>query len=255
MPKHTGSIRRIERTAGFRTLVPSVQHWLRTLECVTHKGITAWVNESWAPIANYYGGAWADDDIVFLLDLFRLPTRDVRDWESDLDDDRAAVVREWLGQRRPGRSGRRTLFSIHFGVDRVFDSSAWSWHAAALTPDLALFCLRGEEDAAVGPFSQVFGVIHRRDLVASAALLLASQGYKDETRFTEDDFPFHELSARGIGLTDVYRLLLAHSGYGGRRIATMPSKAVAAFRDPDMMCGFDRIQQIFRESVKPRSMR
>lgn len=228
------------RTAA--SLPQSVQNWLGGLKRIKHKDTVAWVNEGWQPIESYHHDDWPVDELIFLLDLFRPAAREVRDWASNLDDERAAAVEGWLKANRPGR-GRRTLFGVRFAVSRIFDSSCWSWGAIALSPDLALLCQFGG-DVYRGPFGEVFGVIDRKHPVQSAALLLAANGAPEEMCLSDDHFPFHELSANGVSRTDVYRLVLAFYGYDGLDVCIRPDKEVRRFRGEDATAGFEEIDRL-----------
>jgi hypothetical protein len=198
-----------------RDLPEALRRWLSSLEPVNHKGVLAWSN----------GREHDPDDVRRMLDACRPHTR------------------------------RRTLFEVGFSVDRICDSSSWSWRATVLTPDLALLCELGGEMPTYGRYGEIFGVFDRRRPLASAALLLAANVAPEEMRLSDDGLPFHELSAKTLRPVDVYRLVLAFYGYDGLDVCVRADEEIARFLTEEHTGGLAEIERLLAPCPKQRRTR
>ena len=226
--------------------VPAIiKHWLSTLRLVSAHGVDAWVNDSWQVLATP-PAAWRSHDINLAVTLFRPTRKEISQFVEEFDledtspyDEAVWVWRAFIQGMRPlarlGLAQPHELFAIDMTFDRHGTTTNCSWTAIALTDQLALFCERGDERGR-DPFAYPLGVISRATPFQSAALLMASRAAEWQEFFASPDC-FDELTADGIPDEEVFRILLAACGHGGRKIVDLPSDQLPAFTTPPMRYG------------------
>ncbi len=165
-------------------------------------------------------------------------------------EDRATVARAWLlsldGLLRGCKTplvAPDTLFEA--GADREWYS--WGFFAQALTERLAAIGYWMTETS--GPFGTLAGFADRRDLYRSTALLARHSFPIQITTFEEADFL--SLSAEGLPLPELYRILLAGNGRGGSKILTLEGEALMNYREPNMAYGFEDLQALMQQEAGP----
>jgi hypothetical protein len=244
------------------TLFSPVRQWLSGLRPVSHRGISAWVNDSWDLLNGFPDpGTWTAAETELIVTLFRPARTELTEFveeqnfeleDKSVFDESTPVWNGFVDGSRPmvteGLVRAADLFSVSFAVDGMCCSSSWQWRAIALTSDLALFC-EVSDNYGLQLFPAVFGVTSRTRPYASAALLLKSRADKDSERFLDRDNFFDELSASKIRDAEVYRLLLARSGHGGTRILSASRRELIAFRTRNMACGFSDVQRLLRQTI------
>ena len=244
--------------------VPAIiKHWLSTLRPVNAHGVDAWVNDAWQVLATP-PAAWRSHDVNLAVTLFRPTREEISQFVEAFDledtspfDEAVWVWRAFIQGLRPvarlGLTQPHELFSIDMTFDRHGTTTHCSWTAIALTDQLALFCERGNERGR-DPFAYPLGVISRAAPFASAALLMAGRASDWQEFFSSPDF-FDELMADGIPDEEVYRILLASCGYGGRDMAHLSPEQLPDFTVPPMRYGFADIVDRLDASRKRRRRR
>jgi hypothetical protein len=226
-----------------------------------------------------YGNGWGDlcaEEVALARMIFRLEPTDLGDhfWNDVVRDDGpefpdeitdawldakaqesrpgdwATLARAWLLSLDGLLKGCQTplvppeqLLSASFSTDWC----GWSFHVEALTERIAAVGHSNPETT--GPLGVLLaGFVDRRTLYRSTALLAQHNFPVEATdRFAGDDF-WGEISATGLPLPELYRILLAGAGRGGSRILTLDEDALKSYREPDMVYGF----QEMAERVTPR---
>jgi hypothetical protein len=244
-----------------------VSSWLQSLRPVRYGDVRAWINESWRLLDGWpQPSEWSGAEARLVLSLFRPKAGSVQEFivEHDLDLgdeaglDGSSSVWGSYARGRDSRSGglvaARELFSVTMAVDDDRMASVRTWTAIALTEEFALFCERSD-DSGLHLFPAVFGVIERRNLYRSAAVLLHHRDGKAGHRFEHAGNFFDDLHAWHIPQGEVYRLLLAFAGLGGRRVLTQDAGALKAFRPEGMLVSFDDVADLLRGALGERGTR
>lgn len=226
-----------------------VDSWLSTLRPATSQDVTAWVNESWDVLRAESPAAWSAHDVNLAVMLLRPGRESIGRFVQTLDledespyDEVVSLWRDFMaGTRpivRPGLTPPEELFAVDMTFDPNYSARGLSWTAIALTDRLALFC--EADDESVEPFSYPLGVITRESMFESAALLLATRAAEWREFFSSFLF-FDELTTHGIPDEEVFRLLLAACGHGGRDVVHLPQPDLPAFIVPPMRHGFREV--------------
>lgn len=241
-----------------------VKHWLSTLRPVTSGDVEAWVNDSWEVLETEPPARWRSHDINLAITLLRPSREEIAQFVAafDLEDESPFDEAVWVwrafiqGLRplsRPGLAQRHELFTIDMTFQEHGSATNCSWTAITLTDQLALFCEHGD-DRGREPFLFPLGVISRASIFASAALLMVSRASEWREFFSSPEF-FDELTADGIPDDEVFRILAAACGHGGREIANMPVDKLQQFSMPPMRYGFDEVADRLEASRKQRRWR
>ena len=244
--------------------VPAIiKHWLSTLRPVTSQGIEAWVNDSWQVLATE-PAAWRSHDVNLAVTLFRPTREEIAQFVEEFDledtspyDEAVWVWRAFIQGMRPvarlGLTQPHELFTIDMTFDWHGRTTNCSWTAVALTSQLALFSERGDERGR-DPFAYPLGVISRATAFSSAALLMASRASEWQEFFSSPDF-FDELTADGLPDEEVFRILLAACGHGGRDVVHLTADQLPDFTVPPMRYGFADVVDRLGASRKGRRRR
>jgi hypothetical protein len=132
----------------------------------------------------------------------------------------AARLRAWLDPL-PNETKRQSVWKITFEIEGGPGmSQTWGWRATRFSPEYDLLCSFSDSDDEE-PVCEVFsyvplGLIDHSDHVRSAALVLLSQEQTGQRLvFNEGEITCATGIRSGLGSKDVYRLMLAWSGFKG----------------------------------------
>ena len=245
----------------------NIQKWFDALRHVKSGSVETWVNDSWDLLFGFPApAAWSPEETELVINLIR-PDHDelaqfVEEHDFELEDGTHGSASS--GVWRALANGSRPIvpsgmvaaadewFSITMTLDHWYPTSTmWSWVAIPLSRDLALLCERSD-NYGLPLFPHPFGLITYRDRFASAALLMNAMDYKDEERFCEERL-FDELRSSNIPDEEVYRILLARAGKGGREIVHLPSEQLRQFQSPSMRHGFSSVVSVLDASDEEQS--
>ena len=218
-----------------------VERWLSSLRPVESEGVEAWVNDSWNVLATRSAALWSAEDVELAVALIRPARIELAEFFEEEGIDRSAEpwkafadgIRPILGE---GLTLPEAWFSIGMAMDVDDASTHWSWTAIALSPDRALFCERSDRYGSPA-FPHPFGVITGDNMFRSAALLMthcasASRNYFVAPRFLD------EIHSTEIPDAELYRILLAACGHGGREILHLERTALPHVQARNMRYGF-----------------
>jgi hypothetical protein len=150
----------------------------------------------------------------------------------------ATVARAWLLSLDGLLRGCQTALvppEQLFTVSLETDWCDCTISATALTERLAAVGFITAEMG--GPLPEVpLGFVDRRMLYRSTALLVQQQIHAEITTCCED--VDRSIAVAGVPLPELYRILLAGTGRGGRQILTLDEDALMKYRDPNLPWGF-----------------
>lgn len=235
-----------------------VDRWIESLQILQSSGVRAWLNGTRQEAQEAHPRDWVLSDIVLTRALCRVPSRAEKEFLRNCDicgqlegtpAKRRDVRRAWelpLRVLMRGAASRiqapRRLFAIKlvvYGLDQW--TSVLS--AFALTRELALLTLWQDWRQRPEIYPETLGAVDRNDLFRSSSLLLMHCAH-DYDRFGEEHELWNEVSARGAADEELYRVLLAYCGRGGKNLLTMTADELRRYREPDMVAGYRQLVEV-----------
>jgi hypothetical protein len=219
------------------------------------------------PYGYFYGIGWSDlsaEEVALARMIFRWEPDDLRDAfdthavQDDWPELPDEIADEWLETQAHGARPKKWatvtrawLLSLDgllrgcqtalvppeqlFTVRLETDWSDCRIGAVALTERLSAVSFTTAEMG--GPLPEVpLGFVDRRMLYRSTALLVQQQIHAEITTCCEDAYRW--IAVDGVPPPELYRILLAGTGRGGRQILTLDEDALTNYRDPDLAWGF-----------------
>ncbi len=212
-----------------------LDEWIAKLRPVSLQGLKAFLVVDWNGFEMHFDPAKCDPEQVRLARLVLRPDKkELEEYLSDWDASDAWRAPESALLRGASTQllERRTLFSVDFAIDGAMFTWTWDWRVETFTKDLAIFSV-WDDEFVPSLLPRPLGLIPRDRLFQNAALLLRRCERIDDDRFVEGGF-WDEIQPRGIGLAELYRLLIAASRRGGDSILTLSSEEIVNFRESDM---------------------
>ena len=213
---------------------------------------------------------WSVDQVQLLRMIHRRSQNEISkflvDWggehwltdgDDDLDEEEMKKRESWLCPLDSLLQGSylstvepEELFSIDVAKDATMISWTWGWSSTALTKDLAVLSFWHDEMVGMNLLPEPLGLVTRKNIFRSAALLFSLLENKDYDRFSAEGNFYDEISFSGIDIANMYRLLLAICGEGGKAVVTTSSKNIVNYYNEGMLYGFKELTRVIKETER-----
>jgi len=241
--------------------------WLKSLPVIQHgkyevRPIVGWDQTNSPPYE------WTDEQIWLFRLLVRPEREDLRafleglekgSYGSDLSEEaKGRIRRAWktpvaslvAGSKTILTGRRRCSFQVTFDIDRwVGMSGSWGWAVRPLTTRYAVVLEADEarmEEMPSGLGWMPLGLVAGANPVAAVALLFSdrAKNTRPGTVFELEELGCASSIRTRLKSIDVYRLLLAYCGHGGRGVVDMSDSDLIGYREAGMGCGFEAVASI-----------
>ena len=213
---------------------------------------------------------WSVDEVRLLRMIYRPSQNDISKFledyggdrwliggDDDLDEEEMKKRDSWLCPLDALLKGSSLcavdpdeLFSIEVAKDATMISLTWGYSATALTNNLAVLSYWNDEMTGRTLLPEPLGLVTRKNIFRSAALLFSLLENKDYDRFSAEGNFYDEISFSGIDIANMYRLLLAICGEGGKAVVTTSSKNIVNYYNEGMLYGFKELTRVIKETER-----
>mgnify|MGYP000973493294 CR=1 FL=1 len=130
------------------------------------------------------------------------------------------------------------IFSVEFTVTGMLGWT-WGWVVRAFSPELAFVSEWDADDCFPLEFNEPIGVVTRENLYKSIALLFINDPVEDASKLKDPNESWGTISPKGdIHPVELYRLLLAATGIGKRKVLDMDKEALMKYKAPGAKLGY-----------------
>ena len=233
--------------------------------------LVAYANTGYALKRHYDSVSnWSVDQVRLLRMIYRPSQNDISKFlkdcwgdrwligeDDDLDEEEMKKRDSWLSPLDALLEGSSLcavdpdeLFSIEVAKDATMISWTWGYSATALTNNLAVLSYWNDEMTGRTLLPEPLGLVTRKNIFRSAALLFSLLENKDYDRFSAEGNFYDEISFSGIDIANMYRLLLAICGEGGKAVVTTSSKNIVNYYNEGMLYGFKELTRVIKETER-----
>ncbi len=133
------------------------------------------------------------------------------------------------------------IFTVEFAITGMLGWT-WGWVVRAFTPELAFVSGWDADDGFPLEFKEPIGVVTRENLYKSTALLFINNPVEEACRLKSKRDTWDSILPEGdIDYVELYRLLLAATGMGKKKILDMDHATLVKYKAPGARIGFDDI--------------
>lgn len=209
---------------------------------------------------------WKPEDVVFVRCLLQPTDEEIEEFLSEMvfnDDELAPTLLEawhqpmntcWENSQLK-RVKRQEIFSFTCYLERGPGMSGyWGYRATRLLGEWDMLSEVGDEQfidcmPPKGFNERPLGFIDVSCPLQSAALLLSERkdAHESANGFSDDDYGFATSIGGTLDSAEIYRLLLAHDGFGSDEVINMTAEQLKHYRPSGNGCGYEAIERIRRK--------